>query len=126
MPSTIQSNRNLCAQHSPALTEVCLNTCLKLLAQIEGARKRVVTDYQSTVQEHEHLLELAVNEAEALAWQTGFPHLLFPTLAEENARRVANWHERQQRLREPRSPMAAVMKESTGPLPAKAREWELV
>jgi hypothetical protein len=53
------------------------------------------------------VLELAVNEAEALAWQTGFPQLLFPTLAVEKARAVATWHEHQQSLRRQDSPVAA-------------------
>jgi hypothetical protein len=44
------------------------------------------------------LLELAMNEAEALAWQTDFPQLFFPTLAAEKAGAVAGWHARQRRL----------------------------
>ena len=31
------------------------------------------------------ILHLALNEAEALAWQNGFPELIFPTLALEKA-----------------------------------------
>jgi len=47
----------------------------------------------------EHLLELALNEAEALAAQTGYPHLVFPVLAAEKVRSVAAWDARQQRVR---------------------------
>ena len=46
------------------------------------------------------LLQLALNEAEALAWQTGYPQLLFPVLAFEKAVGVATWHFRQQSLRQ--------------------------
>lgn len=45
------------------------------------------------------LLDLALNEAEALAWQTPFPHLFFPTLAEEKARAVTEWRARQEAIR---------------------------
>jgi hypothetical protein len=46
-----------------------------------------------------HVLELALNEAAALAWQTGFPYLFFPVLAMEKACAVAAWHLRQQFIR---------------------------
>jgi hypothetical protein len=52
-------------------------------------------------EEQPHLLHLALNEAEALAWQTGFPALVFPELALEKANRVAEWHERQRSMRQP-------------------------
>jgi hypothetical protein len=41
------------------------------------------------------LLRLALNEAEALAWDASFPHLWFPLLAEEKAQEVAAWHAHQ-------------------------------
>ena len=45
-----------------------------------------------------HLVKLALNEAEALAMQTSFPHLVFPTLAQEKVSAVAVWHQRQAAL----------------------------
>jgi hypothetical protein len=36
-----------------------------------------------------------LNEAEALAWQTAYPHLLFPSLAVEKIQSVAAWQARQ-------------------------------
>lgn len=45
------------------------------------------------------LIDLTLNEAEALAWQTPFPHLVFPTLAEEMAEGLAKWRARQEALR---------------------------
>ena len=47
----------------------------------------------------EHLLQLALNEAEALAHETGFPLLTFPTLAREKVQAVAAWQLRQQGIR---------------------------
>jgi hypothetical protein len=48
------------------------------------------------VDAHQKLLRLAVNEAEALAYETDYPHLVFPALAEEKAQQVAAWETRQQ------------------------------
>ena len=77
----------------------CIDSCRKLLAQIENVKEQVVAEFRDRVEEHQHLLDLAVNEAEALAWQTEFPQLFFPTLATEKARAVTGWHLRQQSLR---------------------------
>ncbi len=38
-----------------------------------------------------HLLRLALNEAEALAWEAAFPHLWYPVLAEEKTQEIAAW-----------------------------------
>jgi hypothetical protein len=45
------------------------------------------------------VLKLALNEAEALAWQTDFPHLFFPALAMEKAQATVAWHQRQRAVR---------------------------
>ena len=83
----------------------CIASCRKLLAQIADARKNIVAEFRERVQEHQHVLELALNEAEALAWQTDFPQLLFPTLALEKASAVTGWHDRQQALRRRTAPL---------------------
>src|SRR4051812_44627927 len=83
------------------LRTACIETCQKLIAQIAQTKNAILKEFRGTLAAHEHLLRLAVNEAEALAWQTDFPHLVFPTLATEKARAVAAWHARQQSL--PRS-----------------------
>ncbi len=46
------------------------------------------------------VFQLALNEAEALAWQSGYPHLFFPVLAWEKAATVAEWYLRQQTIRQ--------------------------
>lgn len=83
------------------LAHVCLGHCRKLLTQIEQTKDAILAEFSETFAAHEHLLRLALNEAEALAWQTGFPHLVFPTLAAEKVESVAVWHARQQSLRKP-------------------------
>ena len=77
----------------------CLASCRKLLSQIENVREQVVNEFRDQVQEHQHLLKLAMNEAEALAWQTEYPQLFFADLATEKAHTVADWYVRQQLLR---------------------------
>ncbi len=45
-----------------------------------------------------HMLRLALNEAEALAWLTPFPYLLFPLLAEEKVAAFRQWAAHQQEI----------------------------
>lgn len=47
----------------------------------------------------ERLLQQALNEAEALAWQTAYPQLVFPVLAGEKLQAVAEWSLTQQQVR---------------------------
>ena len=59
-------------------------------------------DFAALIEQEPRLVRLALNEAEALAWQTGFPELVFPILAQEKADKVSSWHERQQSVRQKR------------------------
>ena len=78
----------------------CVASCRKLLTQLENVKAQVVAEFRDRLDDHQHVLDLAVNEAEALAWQTEFPQLFFPALATEKARAVTGWHQRQQSLRQ--------------------------
>jgi len=66
-----------------------------------------LNEFRSTIEAHEHLLHLALNEAEALAWQSGVPHLVFPALAREKAQGVTEWYQRQRSLHRPAKGLAA-------------------
>ena len=79
--------------------DVCAVSCQKLIAQIKNARDTVLAEFRGTLGASERLLQLALNEAEALAWQTEFPHLVFPVLATEKAAAVAAWEARQRSIR---------------------------
>ena len=83
----------------------CVASCRKLLAQLEDVREQVVDEFRGRVAEHQRVLDLALNEAEALAWESGFPQLMFPVLATEKATAIAGWHVRQQSLRSPIAPL---------------------
>ena len=80
------------------VANVCLASCQKLAAQIEQAKKNLLAELRETFVVPEQLFRLALGEAEALAWQTDYPHLVFPDLATEKIRSVAAWHARQQSL----------------------------
>jgi len=75
--------------------QLCFETCLQVLARVEQSRQAILAEFGPVLAPREHLLHLAINEAEALAWQTEYPHLLFPTLAVEKVQSAAAWHEQQ-------------------------------
>jgi len=104
--NTQQTAQAGAASPSTNFANACRVSCRKLLAQIENIRAGILAEFRDGLAEHEHLLYLALNEAEALAWQTGFPQLFFPALASEKARAVAGWHARQQLARAQIPPLA--------------------
>lgn len=81
-------------------TNSYLTCCQKLVARLDNAKAGIVNEFRDKLADYSHLLELAVNEAEALAWETDFPELLFPSLALEKANNVAAWNSRQQAIRQ--------------------------
>jgi len=79
--------------------EFCAASCDKIVARIRQAKEAILADARTRSNASEQMLQLSVNEAEAVAWQTNFPHLLFPTLAMERVQSVTEWQRRQQLLR---------------------------
>jgi len=69
------------------------------MAQVKRVRETVFAEAPPALREQRHALRLALNEAEALAWQTMFPHLVFPVLALEKVQAVMTWNARQQEVR---------------------------
>ena len=56
-------------------------------------------EFQKSSTETQRLIRLALNEAEALAQQTGVPELVLPSLAEEKVVALRKWADRQAALR---------------------------
>ena len=81
------------------LVQVCMDSCRNFLGQIEKTKEAILAKFRATLGAQGQLLRLALNEAEALAWQTDYPHLVFPALAVEKAQAVATWDARQRSLR---------------------------
>jgi hypothetical protein len=102
------SNKNLQLDSIAKNVRKCrpVTLCKRVTDRIQEARVAVVNDFQGVLEEHGRLLRLAVNEAEALAWQTEYPHLLFPSLAVEKAQALEAWHVHQKALRGPREEWA--------------------
>lgn len=78
---------------------VTLGACQRVLQAVARVREQVVAEFRHLQSTHEHGLQLALNEAEGLAWQTGYPHLLFPVLAAEKAAQTEAWALRQAHVR---------------------------
>ena len=83
----------------PNRKTACLVSCRKIITQIEQTKNEILAEFREAIERHEHLLHLALNEAEALAWQTDFPQLVFPTLAREKAQAVVAWDSHQRTIR---------------------------
>jgi len=99
-----RNNANQSGKPEPGMAAFksnCLASCRKVLARITAAREMIFNESRRTLKAHEHLLRLALNEAEAVAWQTMYPHLVFPALAAEKVQAVVAWDKLQslQRLR---------------------------
>jgi hypothetical protein len=92
------NNENIKRQASLNATEICLASCRKLIAAFEKTKRAIVSEFRETLAGHQQLVRLALNEAEALAWQTEFPHLVFPTLATEKLQALATWDARQRSI----------------------------
>ena len=80
------------------LRKVCGACCRKIRAQIAGVKEAIFAETTSAYPAPERLVRLALNEAEAAAWQTKYPHLFFPTLAAEKVEAVAAWNVHQRLL----------------------------
>lgn len=70
-----------------------------IAVQFTNIKNDLVREFGTSLSGNGPLLKAVLNEAEALAWQTGYPHLLFPVLAEEKAAAVNLWAARQRRVR---------------------------
>ena len=94
----IHETTNPVAAEKSSRAATCLASCRKLIAQIETTKTAILNEFHESLEANDHLLHLALNEAEALAWQSGVPQLIFPTLALEKAQALATWYARQQSM----------------------------
>ena len=80
--------------------------CDDIKAKLEQIKRDTFEMYRTHNRGNDHVLRLALNEAEGLAWQTGMPHLFFPTLAMEKVRATVAWQERQLTVRQTASELS--------------------
>jgi hypothetical protein len=62
----------------------------KLIVGIEHAKRELAAEHKFELPER--LFRVALNEAEALAWETEYPQLVFPSLAEEKIEAISAWY----------------------------------
>ena len=93
-----ETNENRISNFS-TVAAACVASCRKLIGQLQKTKTAIVAEFRGRFGASEPLLRLAMNEAEALAWETGYPYLVFPALATEKAQAVASWQARQQAIR---------------------------
>jgi hypothetical protein len=89
-----------------ALGHVCLKCCQQVVAQVQKAKALILAEWQGQLSTNKRMLELTLNEAEALAWQTSYPHLLFPVLAAEKVQALARWNSHQREVHRVRPDLA--------------------
>ena len=102
-------------------TDRCLQSWKVLLTEIEQAKNIIVNDFHETLDTHGNLFRLALNEAEALALQTDYPHLVYPTLAMERVQAVVAWRRRQQAVEQHHS-VFAENRPSVGKMPYYSKQ----
>ncbi len=71
----------------------------RILGHVAEVKSAVLRDCGDGFRPQDRLFRGALNEAEALVWQTPYPGLLFPVLAQEKAQAVRDWLARQQDIR---------------------------
>ena len=96
---TETGNTETVARNKRTLFGVCVNCYRNLMRQIEKVKGALRAEFSETTGRNHHLFQLALTEAEALAWQTEYPELVFPALAREKAESLTVWQRRQQALR---------------------------
>src|SRR5277367_1972884 len=102
--SKIYKNENLNAEQT--IANRCAHSCKKLLAEIEQVKNKIGDEFRDAMESHQNLFRLALSEAEAMAWQTAYPQLVFPSLAAEKIQAVAAWRTRQHFLHQQNSVFA--------------------
>ena len=99
MKTRTTANGRRTQRHNSKAT-VCLNSCGALFRRLEGLKDQLLREFGGKLKQQDRLLRAALNEAEALAWQTPYPHLFFPVLAQEKAISAHNWAQRQREIRQ--------------------------
>ena len=72
-------NQNHC---SSAHVEVPAGFCAKLWDALVTLKEQLLAKYEDALPGRRHFVRELIAEAEALAWETPFPHLFLPDFAE--------------------------------------------
>jgi hypothetical protein len=97
---TMQIKTGINGRRSISLFRKCLNRCGAIRDGIQIVKEQIFRQHRELLKGRERLLALALNEAEGLAWQTDYPHLVFPVLAAEKASAAVTWQHRQKSIQQ--------------------------
>src|SRR5436190_22625328 len=81
------------------LTVFCAACARKLIAEIQRIKLELVSQFRSTFAGNERMLRQVLNEAEAVAFLTQYPQLVFPSLALEKLEGAVAWQRHQNEIR---------------------------
>ena len=81
------------------VTNFCIACGKKLMAEIQRTKQELTAQFRKTFRGNERMLRLVLNEAEALAFLTDYPLLVFPTLALEKVQGAVAWQRHQVQVR---------------------------
>ena len=97
---------------NPRSLQTCASSRVRFCTAIEqglrAIKEGLFKAHRTHNKRNDQVLRLALNEAEALAVASGFPQLLFPTLAMEKAQSAVAWHRRQQTIQQRSAEIALV------------------
>ena len=89
-------------------TKFCTECYNRFVTEVAEVRDRIAAEFRLNLEGHGNLFRLALNEAEFLASQTEYPHLVYPALAMEKVQAVNNWRARQYAIRHNRPVYAEI------------------
>ncbi|PWU20910.1 MAG: hypothetical protein C5B50_02855 [Verrucomicrobia bacterium] len=84
---------------SMRIKNVYQRSCEAVLARVVAASDSILNESLRVLDAPEKMMRLAIKEAEALAFQTQYPDLVFPDLAAEKIAAVARWTEHERIVR---------------------------
>ena len=74
-----------------------------------NVRRRIECEFSELREENPKILHLALNEAEGVAQESGYPQLVFPVLAQEKAAALSDWMRRQKKVHKDTASFAFAM-----------------
>lgn len=101
------NNKQNNGANTKTFRSLCTAAARNIASQIDTVKREVFAEFQAALGANDQLLRLALIEADALAKQTEYPHLLFPVLAAEKAQSAARWQFHQQFLLRSNDALAA-------------------
>lgn len=82
-----------------AFAALAQNPTKLAIDEIRKTKAGIFAEARESFGREHRMLQLALNEAEAIAWETKYPHLVFPALAGEKVEALKSWRRHQKAVR---------------------------